>query len=127
MTLASYTRLKNAKAFTRADIIIAVVLALIIAAAIMYAFMPVKKGSSVIVTVNGESTSYSLDIDRTIDLQHLTVVIESGKVFVKDSDCTDKLCEKTGKIDMQSKSIVCLPNRVVIKIVNASDRLDGVS
>ena len=35
---------------------------------------------------------------------------------MKDADCPDKLCEKTGKISKNGETIVRLPHRVVVEI-----------
>lgn len=44
------------------------------------------------------------------------VKIENGEVFVCMADCPDKLCMKQGKIKDSVKSIVCLPNKMTVKI-----------
>ena len=44
-----------------------------------------------------------------------TVVIDNGRVCVKETDCPNKLCQK-GAITMAGQSIVCLPNRVSVLI-----------
>jgi hypothetical protein len=38
-----------------------------------------------------------------------------------DADCPDKLCEKQGKISKNGQSIICLPNKIVIKINSDTD------
>jgi len=44
------------------------------------------------------------------------VEIDGRRVRVVDADCPDKLCIKTGWISRPPEQIVCLPNRVVVKI-----------
>ena len=39
-----------------------------------------------------------------------------GEIYVKDSDCTDKVCVRSGRICKSGESIICAPNRVTIKI-----------
>ena len=34
-----------------------------------------------------------------------------------ESDCKDKICMKMGKISLTGDSIICLPNRLMLKIV----------
>lgn len=57
------------------------------------------------------------------------VEIDKDKVRMLYSPCPDKDCERQGWVSRSGQMIVCLPNRVVIKI--ESDRtkndLDGVS
>lgn len=50
-----------------------------------------------------------------------TVVIEDGYVFMKNATCPDKLCIKQGKVCDTSKNIVCLPNKVTVKVDKRSD------
>ena len=45
-----------------------------------------------------------------------TSEIENGRVRMIRSDCRDKVCVGMGWIDTRGRSIVCLPNRVVIRV-----------
>lgn len=55
------------------------------------------------------------------------VHIANGKVNVKDADCPDKICVKSGYIDKPGQSIVCLPHKMVVEIKGQSkDAVDGV-
>ena len=55
-----------------------------------------------------------------------TVMCRDGYVWVSDSCCPNKLCVKTGKIHTQGQTIVCVPNRVVVRIVGA-DNVDATT
>lgn len=44
------------------------------------------------------------------------VTVRSGKVFMKDANCPDKLCVKQGSISSNGESIICLPHRVIVKV-----------
>ena len=110
---------KKSKPFTVLDGIIAVVLLVAVGIAIwlIYRIPPaVVRISSP--DYNGE---LRLDKDAVVELENLTVVIEDGCVFVKDSTCRDGTCEHTGKISRAGQSIVCLPAETVISIVGSSD------
>ncbi len=50
-----------------------------------------------------------------------TVQIHDGKVAIISSDCPGTDCVHSGWIETPGRSIVCLPNRVEIRIVGASD------
>ncbi len=54
------------------------------------------------------------------------VRIENGEVFMEYADCPDKLCVKQGKISDSSRDIVCLPNKVTVKVIKKSET-DAVS
>ena len=42
--------------------------------------------------------------------------VEPGRIRVRESDCPDKVCVRTGWITNASQSIVCVPNRTVITV-----------
>ena len=57
------------------------------------------------------------------------VTVRDGKVFVSESDCPGKDCVHSGKISSSGAAIVCLPNRVEIRIAGGyegTDDIDGV-
>ncbi len=45
------------------------------------------------------------------------VVVEEGFAFVESANCDDELCVKKGRIEYVGESIVCIPNDVVVEIV----------
>jgi len=64
---------------------------------------------------------YSLDSDVELEVNGVKIVIESGSVFVSDSDCDDKICVNTGRISHAGQSVICLPKKVSVRIVNVED------
>jgi len=83
-------------------------------------FVPQGGGDNAEISVNGELYKrVSLDNDNEINIEtefgKNTIVIKNGEIYVTDSDCPDKLCEKQ-RISKDGGSIVCLPNRVSIVI-----------
>lgn len=47
-----------------------------------------------------------------------------GRVRIKDANCPDKICVKTGWISKPGEMIVCLPYRIIIKISGDSENVD---
>ncbi|MBU4176113.1 MAG: NusG domain II-containing protein [Actinobacteria bacterium] len=87
-----------------------------------------EKGSLAIIEVNGKEVR-RLELSdkqgyRTLTVQGTlgpsTVAVEDGKVWMTESACRDKLCVGMGRIDFTGQSIVCLPNRVVIRIIDGA-------
>ena len=87
-----------------------------------------ERGSLAIIEVNGKEVR-RLELSdkqgyRTLTVQGTlgssTVAVEDGKVWMTESACRDKLCVGMGRIDSTGQSIVCLPNRVVIRITNGA-------
>lgn len=63
----------------------------------------------------------------TIDIpdKDISVRIEESRVWVEHSDCPDQICVRSGEISAAGQSVVCLPNRVVVKITGVA-QLDAV-
>ena len=84
------------------------------------------EGSTVSVTVNGESVAeYSLSEDGEYSINGGTniLIISDGKAYLKEANCPDKLCVNQGKISMSGERIVCLPNKVMIEILGEGDEI----
>lgn len=81
-----------------------------------------KDGDTVKVKINGVTTAeYKLNQDFTTVIDSYnngknTLVIENGRVYIKDADCPDKICENHRPISKSGETIVCLPNRLIIII-----------
>lgn len=47
--------------------------------------------------------------------------IENGQIWIHEASCPDKICIQQGKISRNGEMIVCIPNRMFIKIVDDND------
>lgn len=124
----------------KADIF--VIFLIIISSFLIYIFTnKLQRGNDssskkVVITVDGiifkevelkENTN--LDIDVNTQYGNNEVHIENGEVHMHESDCKDKICMKMGKISLSGDSIICLPNRLMVKIVEdkpSDDSLDMI-
>lgn len=119
MAADTVEKVKRSKPFTVLD---GAIVAVIIAVAVLSGISIYRTPAAVVtVTVDGKSASFSLDGNETIELEHLTVHISGGEVWVTDADCADKTCMHTGKISRAGQSIVCLPNGIAITIGGNGD------
>lgn len=50
-----------------------------------------------------------------------TITIQNGRAAITASDCPGEDCVHSGWIDQAGRSIVCLPNRVELRITGAAD------
>ena len=56
------------------------------------------------------------------------IEICSGKVKMKEADCSDHYCEKRGTISKMGESIICLPHKLVITIESRDEEgLDAIA
>lgn len=51
-----------------------------------------------------------------------TVVIEDGIVRVSEADCPDKICVHHSGISKSGESIICLPHRLVVSVINEKEK-----
>ena len=84
-------------------------------------------GEAMLEVTSGSSVFgiYPLSEDREISIGDTnTAVIKDGQVYMAEADCPDKLCVDSKPISLWGQSIVCLPNRVVLKIIGEANRDD---
>ena len=118
--------------FKKADIILLAALIVIGAAGLLAVRPASQSASAVIVTVDGVQTdSLDLSADQSvkIDTQYGSnlITVEKGSVFVSEADCPGQDCISLGKISSPGQSIVCLPNRIMVKITGKEGSVDAVT
>ncbi len=123
---------KEATRFRRGD---AVTIALVIAAALgMILVLALTGGSEenlrVQIRKDGEVIrELPLDTDAVISVEGdyaNTVVIRDGQVAITESNCPGEDCVHSGWIRRSGRSIVCLPNRVEVRITGGTPAEDDV-
>ncbi|NLY43648.1 MAG: NusG domain II-containing protein [Clostridiaceae bacterium] len=92
-------------------------------------------GKSIVIEVDGELYA-KYNFNEITSAKHVEIrtqygynkiEIESNRVRVVEADCPDQLDVLAGWIDKANQMIVCLPNRVVIRIEGEAEELDGVA
>lgn len=107
-----------------ADFILAAVIAII--AALIWIIPLGKSGATAHISQDGESFSISLSKDAEYELRGCTVAVRDGEIFILKTDCPDRVCEKTGKISHAGEAIICVPQRVEIR-VSGDAEIDAVA
>ena len=80
---------------------------------------------------------------RTIDLSRVTapetftvedgaggynvITVEPGRIRVEDANCPDRVCVHYGWLERSRIPILCIPHKLMIRIVSADDTTDAVS
>lgn len=107
----------------RRDLII-IALALL-AAGVLYAVSQLSLGaaaSTVVVTVDGQEVlRRPLAVEDRYEIAQedgkLNVLrVKDGAVWMEEANCRDGLCIRQGKMRNGAKTIVCLPNKVVVQL-----------
>jgi hypothetical protein len=117
---------------TRADRILAVVIALVALVSI-----PVIAGASghgdgrAVVNGPAGQTVVDLGVDRTVVIAGLhgdvTAEVSGGAIRVTGSGCPDQICVHSAALDERGGVIACVPNGVTITVGFAGERgLDAI-
>jgi hypothetical protein len=114
------------------DVILTVAL-LLVAVAITYFTAEKTPGRRAVVTVDGQTVCV-LDLDSPGSFQVIgplgPTVIETGNggVRVVSSPCPNHICIRMGEARMRGQMILCVPNRVAIRIEGGGgEEVDGVA
>lgn len=104
--------------FKKGDIILLAVVLVLVALTIYFALK--SDASEADVYVDGNLV-YKLDLNKnaTVDVLdgRVQIKIENGKAYIAKSDCHNQLCVHAQAIGKEGGVIVCLPNKVVVKVV----------
>lgn len=117
--------------FQKGDIL-AILLVLVLAVVVALLFIPRKIAGEATVEIYQNGT-----LLRTLPLSEEnvffvegeyinTVTIENGEVSITASNCPGEDCVHSGEIHTSGRSIVCLPNGVEVRVVNAESDVDFV-
>ena len=92
-------------------------------------FYPRDVGIAVQVSVDGSViATYPLHTARTVSVSGVggenLLVIENGSARILEADCPDRLCEDMPKISHVGETIICLPHRVTVRVLGASEGAD---
>ena len=67
-------------------------------------------------------------VDKSIEIPgHEHVILHQyadGTIAFESSDCPDKVCVNTGKLKYSGSSAACLPNKIVVKIIDKGNEQD---
>lgn len=108
-----------------------VILSVLSVAALLFLCFPRGAASApsdnrLVIRTSSEVLSYPLSVDRTVSLSSdgytLTVEIRDGRARVSDSDCPDKICQRTGWISRKGETVICAPAAVRLTV---TDRRGG--
>lgn len=87
-----------------------------------------EEGNQIQITLDGKIYgTYSLSKDQTIEVKdgdfYNRIRIEDGKAYMEEVNCPDGYCEEQGKISGHTQTIVCLPHKLVVEVLeNENDQ-----
>ena len=107
-------------------IVIAVVLSVVGVLVFFLYFVNADSGRYVQVEVNGEVVE-TLELKENFEKQYdfdgntNTLVISNGKASVTQANCRDGICVNHKAINRAGESIICLPHKLVVTILDSKD------
>lgn len=121
----------------KADFIVIGVVAVIVAVMLFFLYgINTSSGDFVQIQIDGECVeTLPLDEDTTREISTddnglNVLIIENGSAVMTDANCPDGICTNHRAISKTGESIICLPHKVVITIVNdktAENEVDAVA
>ena len=83
-----------------------------------------EAGNQIQITVDGEVYgTYSLEKNQVIEVKendfYNRIRIQDGAAYMEEADCPDGYCEEQGKISGRTQTIVCLPHKLVVEVLDA--------
>lgn len=111
----------------KADLILLFAVILFALAAFVLTLCAGQTGKTLVVYRGGDEIArYPLDADISFRLDapdggYNLVCIENGGVDMKEASCPDKICVHHRKISKSGQTIICLPNKIILKIVGGED------
>jgi hypothetical protein len=86
----------------------------------------IKKDTGVIKKVNLDTVTKPERV--TVPGKYNEVIlIEKGRARFEEADCPDRLCVKTGWLEDNGDTAVCLPNKTIIRIEGEKSGVDVVT
>lgn len=103
-----------------------------LSALVLYALTLFFQSDGVYLAVfrDGEEVArYALDTDVSFRLDsgdggYNLVRIENGTVDMTEASCPDRICVRHRPIAKAGQTIICLPNRIILKIVGGEQAVD---
>jgi len=118
----------------RNDFILIGIILLIAVAALLYRNVVKQNGDIIIVYVDGKVyKELPLNQKTTLEIKGVgggtnLLIIEEGHADMVDASCPDKLCVDQKQIQYNGETLICLPNKVVVKVKsNKESDIDAVA
>ncbi len=94
-------------------------------------FLQYQNNNYIVEIYQNNSLVYTnlVSVPAIVKLKNATAEIKNNKVRIKESSCNHKICIHTGWIDKPYQQIICIPNKVYIRILSkeTKDKVDSVS
>ena len=119
---------------TRVTVRDAIAVAVVLFAALFFFIAPWQSrefGTTLVIASPNGTAEYTLSENREIALSSqgvsLTVMIENGVAYVRESSCPDGVCRTSGRISKSGETILCAPAGVRLSVKGGASDVDHVA
>lgn len=126
--------MKSRKLLRAADVLTVAVILCAAALFVIFGKGSNQKGATAQIRVNSQlyreidlsevNEPYDITVNGALTV---TIHVEKGSISFTDSQCSDKICVNTGKLEHAGENAVCLPARVSVTVVESKAAVDEVS
>ncbi len=106
----------------RNDIILIIII-LILSIIFYFTYKALNKSDNLVCKIyQDQELKYEIPLteEKEITLNTLdgkmVIIIDKDGVYVKETDCKDKICKNQGRINQGGQVITCLPDKIYIKL-----------
>jgi hypothetical protein len=108
----------------------AVIITLFVILLIVFFFITKRTAETAEITVitNDLKETFSVDLseDRIFDIKNMQLEVKDGDIRVISSDCQGNDCVHMGFAGENGGVIVCVPNRVTIRLADIKNEYDAI-
>lgn len=85
------------------------------------------QGDCVVIRQNGEIYgTYRLDEEQVVEIEegefYNRICIRNRKVYMEEANCPDGYCVSQNEISGEKQTIVCLPHKLVVEIIQTDEK-----
>ena len=107
-------------------IILGILFLVCVVSLISIKFLNTKSGNYVEILSDGEMQFiFPIGVNEECVIEcedgYNKIIIKDGKVSVEEADCNAKICVNKGEISKVNESIICLPHKLVVRIIEKED------
>lgn len=127
MIITGFQAMNKIPFFKKTDLLIIGVFLLIALVVFLPSLFGKNKTLTAVITADGETVTEIKLTDSTkeeITVNNTIIKIDGKSVSFVESNCPDKTCIRTGKLDSSGDSSACVPNRVSVYIKGEKTQSD---
>lgn len=110
-----------------------IIICLLGISALLYFYNDKGKGSYVQIDYNGyryeevEFSSFGEDEVRTYYVNETKIIVDKNGAYFAQSPCKGQVCVNSGKINKSGQTVVCLPQKVSIRVEESENEFDAIT